>query len=73
MKINSNWTNREHNLGIIRKLLFELTGYDGKIKVEHLIIKDIGLDSLDWIEFFTRLQKLSKSNLGRKELNRSKA
>ncbi|MEE2923609.1 MAG: hypothetical protein VX619_02410 [bacterium] len=69
MKINSNWTNREHNLGIIRKLLFELTGYDGKIKVEHLIIKDIGLDSLDWIEFFTRLQKLSKSNLGRKELN----
>ena len=67
MKINRNWTDQEHHLSIIRRLLFELTGYDGKIKVEHSIFKDIGLESLDWIEFFSRLQKLSQANLNKKQ------
>ncbi len=65
-----NWTNQEHGLSIIQKLLFEITRYDGVIKLEHSISGDLGLESLDWIEFFIKLQKYTKENLSNNQLNK---
>ena len=64
-----NWTNQDHILNIIRKILFELTGYDGKIKIEHSISKDLGIESLDWIDFFIKLQNHSGAKLNLEKFN----
>ena len=75
MKCNDNpyltsWTKQEHSLSIIEKLLIELTGYDGKISTEQSLSKDIGLESLDWIDFFIRLENYTRVKLSNKQLNK---
>ncbi len=62
-------TGEEHSLSIIQKLLTELTGYDGKISKEHSLSEDIGLESLDWLDFFSRLKNYTRSKLSNKQLN----
>tara|TARA_B100000674_G_scaffold499211_1_gene542832 strand:+ start:5012 stop:6778 length:1767 start_codon:yes stop_codon:yes gene_type:complete len=75
MKCNDNpyltsWTKQEHSLSIIEKLIIELTGYDGKISKEQSLSKDIGLESLDWIDFFIRLENYTRVKLSNKQLNK---
>ena len=75
MKCNDNqcltsWTKQEHSLSIIEKLLIELTGYDGKISTEQSLSKDIGLESLDWIDFFIRLENYTRVKLSNEQLNK---
>ncbi len=48
----------------------ELTGFEGQITPEDLLVEDVGLDSLDFLELFFKIQTYVRRELSNKQMNR---
>ena len=54
------WEGDEHALSLIQEYIEELTGFEGGISLEDLLVEDIGLDSLDFLELFFKIQTYAR-------------
>ena len=64
------WEGDEHALSLIQEYIEELTGFEGGISLEDLLVEDIGLDSLDFLELFFKIQTYARRELSNQQLNR---
>lgn len=64
------WEGEEKAFERIVEYIQELTGFEGEITNEDLLVEDIGLDSLDFLELFFKIQSYIRRELSNKQLNR---
>lgn len=63
------WEGEEKTLQIISEYIRELTGFEGEVTLDDLLIEEIGLDSLDFLELFFKIQTYIRSDLTNQQLN----
>ena len=64
------WEGNEKTFERIVGYIEDLTGFEGSITKEDLLVEDVGLDSLIFLELFFKLQTFIRRELSNKQLNR---
>lgn len=64
------WEGNQKTFDLIVTYLEELTGFEGSLSIDDLLVEDVGLDSLDFLELFFKIQTYVRSELNNHQLNK---